>query len=140
MNRCAAVFLLISTQCAFAQTASTIDPELDVANSAGYWESGNTRGKYRVLVFSGGYEHVSSWVVAEWVADSSSELGTPSVIHSKQLVGAGFFSFNAPIMTQHDGYLRVDLRGRDTHNPERLVGCIFDLFPDGGVKQVRPCS
>jgi hypothetical protein len=113
---------------------------LDSAVRAGYWEHGDITGEYRVLVFSGGFEHISSWVVAEWIATPRDNDAEASIVHSTQLVAPGFFSLGAPVMTSRDGALRVELQGRYTHDPERSVSCIFDLLPNGEVKLIKACG
>jgi hypothetical protein len=140
MKRFASVLLLASTQHAIGQSVLSVDPALQSAEIAGYWAHGDSNGSYRILVFSGGYEHVSNWVVAEWVETQKGNYDSASVVHSKQLVGPGFFVFDAPILTQPDGYVRVELKGADTHDPERKISCTFELFPDGEVKQVKACD
>lgn len=123
-----------------ALEAAPVDSSLAYVSTDGYWEYAGRRGSYRVLVFSGGFEHVSSRVVAEWVAEPLNAESTAAVVHEVEVVGPGFFSFGAPVLTRIDGGERLTLRGVDTHSPETTIVCVFDLLPDRKVRAVQPCG
>lgn len=120
--------------------AAPIDPQLAFAVTGGNWETGGRSGAYRVLVFTGGFEHVSSRVVAEWVADPTGNDTGPTVLSGHELVGAGFFSLGAPEVVRIEAGVRVTLSGVDAHSPEQEVSCVFELYPKGQVKVVKPCG
>lgn len=123
-----------------APLAGPVDPTLVFAATSGNWTSNARAGTYRVLVFSKGFEHVSSKVVAEWVADAVSDAARPAVVHGRELVGFGFFSLGAPVLTPLKNGVRVTLNGFDTHSPDRKLSCVFDLHPSGRATVVKPCE
>jgi len=132
--------LLALSLTATASYAVPIDATLAFAATGGYWESTGRGGAYRVLVFSGGFEHVSSRVVAEWVAEAGGASATAAVVSEHELVGFGFFSLGAPELARLKDGVRVTLSGVETHTPERKVTCVFDLHPKGQVTVVRQCG
>ena len=132
--------IVLNSVVAIAAPDSAIDSSLAAAATEGYWEQNDSHGTYRVLVFSGGVEHVSSLVIAEWISEPTSNNSAASVVHSVQLIGGGFVSLGPPVLSARKGYLRVTLSGVDTHAPERKVSCIFDLLPSRLVRKVKDCE
>jgi hypothetical protein len=90
-------------------------------------------------VFSGGYEHVSSQVVAEWIADPTSNYSNSTLVRSKELVSFGFFSLGSPVLTPKQDRLHVFLEGVETHTLEPVT-CVYELLPDGEVIEVKSCG
>ena len=120
--------------------AGPIDASLTHAVTEGYWQVGSDGGAYRVLVFSGGYEHVSSRVVAEWVAEPKDAGAPPTVSAGHELVAFGSYSLGAPEVTRAKNGLRVTLKGVSTMMPEDTVTCVFELHPKGQVTVVKVCE
>ena len=49
--------------------AVQLSPELTFATSGGYWQQESVGGGIRALVYSGGFEHVTSQLILQWIAD-----------------------------------------------------------------------
>lgn len=88
--------------------------------SGGYWETKSERGRYRIIVEEGGWEHVKSRIHIEWIAERSKEkrlavvaaatvselgdqwtFGSPKIVPSKTGV-----SLELPATDPHDGRQR----------------------------------
>lgn len=116
------------------------DPKITSVISGGHWEDGEEHGSYRVVMWSEGYEHVSSGVLAEWISDPQEAGESPRVVHSRILVAPGLMSLqtlrNAGV---EDGF-GVILEGTPTYESSLRVSCRFDVLADRTVKAVGPCS
>lgn len=135
---CAALTALcLSTSAATA--GQSADPDIAFIASAGRWETAAESGSYRVLVRQQGYEHVSSAVVAEWVAAPDHARGVSRVRFTRQLVAPGMTSFGRPKLTPHGDRVRVELKGTHTYALND-VACIFELAPGGEVTTVESCG
>ena len=118
---------------------SSTDPSLVFLISGGYWEHNGARGAFRVLVRNGGFEHVSSQVSAEWVAEPQ-EAGQPSrVIFTRGLLNGGLISVGVPVLTPLKNQLRVTLHGVVSTDPDEKVSCEFLLKADGTAVVVKKC-
>jgi hypothetical protein len=124
---------------AFAKTPLPVDPALVSTVTDGYWESAGMRGHYRVLLFRGGLEHITSRVVAEWVADPTGTRSDARVAHSSVLVDDCMCSLDTPRLDRLPVGVRVTLTGELTHIPGQNVTCAFELQPDGQVKVLSKC-
>src|SRR4051794_28214167 len=65
---------------AAARAPARVDATLAYVISGGWWERGDAHGRYRVLVYSPGFEHVISQVFVEWVQEPSESDQLPQVI------------------------------------------------------------
>lgn len=140
MIRLLPLLLLAASASAVAQESPAVDPSVVSVVSGGYWETPGNRGSYRVIVFRGGFEHVSTWVVAEWLREPQSSAEQETVKTSRQLVGPGFFSLDTPRLSISGDRVQVRLEGVYTHEPGRHVTCVFDLLPTGEYIEVRACK
>ena len=52
---------------AAAQDTTRIDPSVSSVVSGGYWQHGPRGGRYRIIVRTADFEHVSSTVRVEWI-------------------------------------------------------------------------
>ena len=124
--------------CAPASAQST-DPGIVFVASAGHWETAEASGGYRIVVRQQGYEHVSSAVVAEWIA-APADAGTASrVAFSRQLAAPGMISFGQPMLTPRGDRVRVELKGTHAYALND-VSCTFELSPSGEVKIIQACD
>lgn len=126
------------TQSVWASPA--IDPTVIYTNTGGRWDTTSGHGLYRVTVWNAGFEHVSSGVVAEWVADPQDSNESSKVIYASQLVELGLYSFQMPIISQLKEGVRIKLKGVNTYQSNQRVSCIFELKPSKLVITVRPCA
>jgi hypothetical protein len=95
----AAGWLLISGAvfCAQAEeVAVQLLPELTFVATGGYWQQESEGGSVRALVYSGGFEHVSSQLILQWIADPTPE--TPARVVASVPVEEldGQYSLDAP--------------------------------------------
>ena len=121
-----------------AQTGPLADADV-VALASRDWPSG-AGGRLRVVVTAQGFEHVSSRVVAQWMAQSEASEAAWSIASSRTLVEPGLLAIGAPRLEARGDAVRVELEGVHTYQPDRPVACTFDLLPDGGVRIVRACG
>ena len=120
---------------------SNVDPAVISATTVGYWQTNELHGSYRIVVWNEGYEHVSSGVTAEWVAEPRDPNDHSEILFSKSLVEPNAFSFGEPTFVQIEkGGVRVKLTGVNSFEPTLQISCSFDLSPDGNVSVVRPCE
>ena len=117
-----------------------VDPAISFVTTGGYWKDDGQDGVYRIVVRQGGYEHTSSQVTAQWVAGPTSENAQATILRSIELVAGGFFSFGEPRLTRISDGVRMSLTGVDTHQPDRKVGCIFELNSAGRKRTIKSCG
>ena len=68
-----AMFGTSASQAAPRSKASGVPSSVESVVSGGYWEAGNGHGRYRVIVENIGWEHVTSRVYIEWIAERPHE-------------------------------------------------------------------
>jgi hypothetical protein len=54
-----------------AQDRLPVAPTLEYAITGGYWTQGGVGGQYRLLVYTGGFDHVVSQFELQWLQDPS---------------------------------------------------------------------
>ncbi len=133
-----AVLFTITPQTIWA--TPSIDPAVVFTNTGGRWDAENSHGLYRVTVWNAGFEHVSSGVLAEWVADPQDSNESSKVIYAAQLVELGLYSFQMPTITQLKEGIRIKLKGINTYQSNQRVSCIFELKPNNAVLTIKPCA
>ena len=117
----------------------SVDSTVVFTNTGGRWDTENGHGLYRVIVWSAGFEHVSSGVIAEWVANPQDSNDSSKVIYATPLVELGLYNFEMPIISQLKEGVRVKLKGVNSYQSKQRVSCVFDLKPNMVVLKVRPC-
>lgn len=117
-----------------------VDPLVISATIAGHWQTSDLQGAYRVILWNQGYEHVTTGVTAEWIADPNDASESPRVLFTKSLVEPSFFSFAEPKFVQLKGKVRVILSGTHSYESSQSVSCSFDLLPSGVVLTIKPCE
>ena len=138
IGRCLCLWLAI-TASAYALAGPKADASIESIVTAGWWESSGESGSYRVIVWSAGYEHVSSGVVVEWLADPAEPGADTRIVHARELVAPGMFRIGEPKLTRFKKRVRIDLSGVNPHEPAQKISCRFEAFPDGEVKTIVPC-
>jgi len=135
------ILILASVQgTALAAAATQVDPSVTSVLAAGYWEHAGKRGTFRVVMSQGGFEHINTTVVAEWLEESSGSTSSPRVRTSRDLLRNHLASFDMPSLKVYPNRVRVTLNGVLTQMPDSKVSCVFDLLGDGTVRVVRECS
>jgi hypothetical protein len=123
---------------ALASTPPQVDPTLASVVTGGYWESGGLHGTYRVLLFRGALEHVTSTVIAEWISYPPAQTA-PQIIHTKVLFDSCLCSLDPPKLTSIPKGARVTLTGELTAFPGKTLTCKFDLSRDGYATAITKC-
>jgi hypothetical protein len=68
----------VATTTARAQRPTPISPDIETVASGGYWERDQeTRGHFRAVISTGGFEHIISDLTVEWIAEPTAS-DTPS--------------------------------------------------------------
>jgi hypothetical protein len=68
-----------------AQEPKNVDPHLLYAVTGGYWERGDVHGQFRILVYSGGFEHIISHVFVQWLRDPQASDQPPELVASEPI-------------------------------------------------------
>lgn len=116
------------------------DPRIESVVTAASPDGAGFEGRYRVVLWTQGFEHVTSGVMVEWIAPPREDGARAGILHSEVLVAPGFHVFRAPRLIRTEQGYDVLLEGTDTYAPYGRVSCRFALLPEGRVRVVRPCS
>lgn len=113
-----------------------VPPEVVSVESGGYWESDGRSGSYRVVVTNHGFEHVTSRVVVEWVADPESPREGPVIVAAVEPplpFGNGVASLSATLDPVGPGHVRITLSGAIAVDPTQSVGAVIAATAPGEV-------
>ena len=78
----ALAFCICAPRLATAQAMDAITPYLEFAVKGGGWADSTAAGEHRVLVYSGGFEHVISVVYIQWIRDPRAQADTATLVQS----------------------------------------------------------
>jgi len=104
--------------------------------SGGYWSSQGRNGSYRAIVVNAGFEHVTSRVFVEWIADPRTSREESTVVASVEPVlpfGQGIASLEARIKPIGSGTASLSISGVVSSAPEQHVSAVFILKAPGQV-------
>jgi hypothetical protein len=101
--------------------------------SGGFWQQDSISGSIRVLIYSGGYEHVSSMLYLQWLTDPTSELPGQIIASVRVEELDGIYSFVEPRIQVQDGTPKVHLSGVHSYTGER-VRIILETTNVGGYR------
>jgi hypothetical protein len=137
-----ALFLALSSNTLNAEKPSipASDPKITSIMTGRYWQNDGMEGIYRVVIWSEGFEHVSSGVAAEWIADPNDPNELPKIIHSALLVKPGTMFLEKPTLTRTKNGFSVQLSGTHAYESANKISCAFELLPNKTVKTVKPCN
>jgi hypothetical protein len=90
---------------------STIPTDIEHVVTGGRWTAAGRTGVYRVLVRTGGFDHVVSEAQVEWIA---TDTGEAQVIQSKTAPTGSWRLDNPRIRSEGKGW-RVELEALETH-------------------------
>ena len=119
--------------------APNVSPAIVQVVSGGYWEAGSQHGMFRAIVENQGFEHVSSRLWLEWVAEPDDAQAANQVVTRVEVseISRDFWSVHVepaePPFAQ--GILRVS--ATQTHSLEERVFTI-DLGSVGEYRIVSP--
>ena len=119
-----------------ASSASVVPADVSNIVSGGYWTSGDESGTYRVVIVSGGFEHVTSRAFVEWIADPKSEQDEPkvvAVVEPDLPFGEGLARFDATLEPIAPGKARIVLSGVISVAPDQKVRAVLIATSPGHV-------
>ena len=116
---------------------SGVRPSVAFVVTGGAWHTKNERGRYRIVVEEGGWEHVTSRVYVEWLLEDEDErrivLGTASLISE---LGAKW-SIGQPKVTPSKNGATVELPAANAFEPDRPMRKFFIELGPPGQYQVK---
>jgi hypothetical protein len=117
--RVLACALLITTSvAAVGQETLTLSPDVVAVTTGGRWRSEATAGTYRVVVRTGGSEHVVSVAQIDWIADGG------EVVQST-LADTGSWRLDRPQIRGSGASWWVDFAASETHQSPPQSGKWF---------------
>ena len=91
------LLVLVFPAIALAQDTLKLDPTVTFVVSGGHWTADGTEGNYRVIVRSGGFDHIVSELFVQWVQDPRSENDSTAVRASVKVDSlSGIWSLGQP--------------------------------------------
>ena len=102
-------------RCASSGATSKHDP-IDVVAvvTGGRWKAGSLQGVYRVVVRTGGFEHLVSQAQVDWIAYPGPESGEARLVKS-MIAPTGSWRLDNPRLFKSGNTWRVELEGLETH-------------------------
>jgi hypothetical protein len=115
-----------------------VDPTVAEVVTGGHWSSGGQSGFYRVIVRTGGFEHIVSRLTIEWLIEPTRD-DPPRVMRSVQVPElSGIARLDRPRIGQFLKGWRVWVQLTDTHSESgKQINRSIDLGPPGEIKVVR---
>ena len=127
----AAMFVPVSGA---AEQSLTVPPDVVSIVSGGRWKSDTASGTFRVIVQTGGFEHILSRAQIDWIADPTARDNGPSVVASR-VAETGSWRLDNPRIFQRAGRWHVEFQALETHFTPALRGrCVVDLGGPGDLK------
>ena len=134
VHRLFAVILLAATMpgLAAAQQAPSLDPSIAYVTTGGGWSTDSSSGQYRVIVRSGGFEHIVSELFIQWLRDPRDSRDSATVVRTVKLESlSGFWALGQPTFVCAK-VCHVEIDGTDSHTGEKGQW-ILSLGPPGQV-------
>jgi hypothetical protein len=131
---------LSHAQAPIKANAPKADPRITSIVTGGYWQTDADHGTYRILLYQTGYEHVSTGVVAQWIAEGNAQSDPQRIVHELELVASGLHSFQDASIAAAKAGVRVLLRGVNTYQTAKPASCTFSLLPNQTATTVKPCG
>ena len=101
-----------------SQESGAIDPAVAAVVSGGSWTSSSSSGQYRVVVRTGGFEHVGSQLAVDWIRDPRSEGDTVLVAAHAVVteITEGIYSLDVPHLDCRSEKCQVAVTGVNTRD------------------------
>ena len=123
-NTLVALLTVSSLVTAAAQErAPDVSPAIVQVVSGGYWEAGPQHGIYRAIVENQGFEHVSSRLWLEWVAEPDNAQAAHQVVGRVEVAEIGRGSWSVHVEPTQPPFAQGTLRvaATQTHSLEERV-------------------
>ena len=120
--------------CASAQTAPVVPPSVTAVETGGYWVSGDQEGQYRLIIESGGFEHVVSQIYLQWLAQPASQQDSTAIVASVELteIDAGGWVLYGPHFVRRGTHWQATVDGENSHvDPMPKMRWRLTLGPPG---------
>jgi hypothetical protein len=130
------IFILAEGLALAQPVAPTVPAEVVEVVSGGSWASGSSRGNYRAVIESSGFEHVSSILWLEWLTNSTNLDGIQILGRVRvEEVSDGFWSIaiSDRVPAFSDG--RIEIEGTHTYSGEHKT-FVF-VVSDPGVYRIQ---
>ena len=104
-----------------AQDSRPIDPTVAAVVSGGQWIDSTSSGQYRVVVRTGGFEHVGSQLAIDWIREPRSVSDTDVVSAHAVIteIPEGIYSLDVPQLTCDSRKCQVVVTGLNTRDGSR---------------------
>lgn len=109
-----AAFLIGFAPTAGAQTPVAIPPDVETVVTGGFWKSANSKGSYRVVIRSGGFEHVISELQVDWITEPEGN-DKPSRVVASKVAETGSWRLDKPRIAKDSKGWRVTVEGVEPH-------------------------
>ena len=135
--------LLLSPASARAQAAPdtlpTIDPRIDGIVRGGAWVQGATRGDYRIVILTEGWETIRRLAFVQWIEEPKEPGTAPRVVASRELTPlTDLFALADPVLERVGATWVVTLRGAAMPADDYTVRVRFMLGPPNDVRLAPP--
>jgi hypothetical protein len=105
-----------------AQQPAAVDADLVWAVTGGGWRLDEEVGRHRVLVYCGGFEHITCSVFVQWIRDPAGSEQGAAIVASEPVraINDSFtWSLDQPTFARRrDGVIVVRLRMGNSHEPD----------------------
>jgi hypothetical protein len=121
-----------ASRCLKAQDSLSLDPSVAHVVTGGSWSSGTASGQYRIVVRTGGWEHVVSELYIQWLQEDPQVQRI--VVRATQLVTSvtpGIYSLGRPDLTCTDTGCRVQISGTVSTSPSQQASWVLKLGAPG---------
>lgn len=117
-------------------TIERLDPMVTFVITRGEWHRGDEAGRVRIIVTSGGFEHVTSVLYVQWMlVDSDS--GRMRIIRTEEVkeFAQGSWALTAPRIDWQGGKWNATVDGADSHAEQpRVARWRLDIGAPGEVR------
>ena len=85
---------------AVAQAPDSLDATLESVVTDGRWEANGREGPYRIVVYTGGFEHVVSEIYLQWLTDPTGDDDSQVIVRSTAIdsIAQGVWHLRAPVI------------------------------------------
>lgn len=115
------------------------DPSVEFVTSGGWWESKAERGTYRVIVVSGGFEHVFSEITLQRIGHPTEHDQPQKVVSSETFQKGMMWRVARPELRFAKSRVFFRWRAIFPHMSLRQHLCEIELLPQGGYRVITKC-